>query len=82
MSKVTYTIDQLEQFTVAELKTLDLYGKVENAKGLNKSDLVQKMFDAQYVEESNEESDKEEVKEEKIVFHRNNGVRRNPMTFR
>ena len=46
MEKVTYTIAQLEAFSIAELKTLDLYTMVDS-KGLKKAELVKAMFDAQ-----------------------------------
>jgi hypothetical protein len=46
MANVTYTIKQLEAFTLAELKTLDLYSQI-NPKGLSKSEVVKAMFKAQ-----------------------------------
>lgn len=115
MENVTYTKNQLADFTVKELKTLPLFAKIDS-KGLDKAGIVNAMFKAQ--EEANEPQTKEvkEVKEakednveeakleateveatdkvntekeeiqseksEKVVFHRGNNVRRNPMTFR
>lgn len=86
MEKVTYTKNQLSEFTVKELKTLDLFKRI-NAKGLDKAGIVDAMFKAQSEEiiEAKEEKENEEVqsgKSEKIVFHRNNNKTRNPMTFR
>jgi len=71
MEKVTYTIAQLEAFSIAELKTLDLYTMVDS-KGLKKAELVKAMFDAQEnlnapKEEATDETSKESLKEEDEV---------------
>jgi len=123
MENVTYTKNQLADFSVKELKTLPLFAKID-PKGLDKAGIVNAMFKAQEeateIEEtngkaeiksedaeantdattnldneadseddSNSDEDKEEgnenvqsEKSEKVVFHRNNNKRRNPMTFR
>ena len=112
MENVTYTKNQLADFTVKELKTLPLFAKIDS-KGLDKAGIVNAMFKAQEeanepqtkeVEEAKEDNveeakleateveatdevntEKEEIqseKSEKVVFHRGNNVRRNPMTFR
>lgn len=56
MEKVTYTKNQLSEFTVKELKTLPLFEKI-NPKGLDKAGIVDAMFKAQSDEiaESKEE---------------------------
>ena len=112
MENVTYTKNQLADFSVKELKTLPLFAKID-PKGLDKAGIVNAMFKAQEeanipqveevvepkednVEEAKSEAteveatdevntEKEEIqseKSEKVVFHRGNNVRRNPMTFR
>jgi hypothetical protein len=104
MENVTYTKNQLADFTVKELKTLPLFAKID-PKGLDKAGIVNAIFKAQEeanepqtkeVEEAKSEAieveatdevntEKEEIqseKSEKVVFHRGNNIRRNPMTFR
>jgi len=97
MKKITYTKNQLMKFTVAELEQLPLYSLV-NPKGLNKKDLVSKMFDAQTIEETPDvdmpnttpttvvEKSKKVLDENKakksVVFHRGIPRKRNPMSFR
>lgn len=104
MENVTYTKNQLADFSVKELKTLPLFAKID-PKGLDKAGIVNAIFKAQEeanepqtkeVEEAKSEAteveatdevntEKEEIqseKSEKVVFHRGNNIRRNPMTFR
>ena len=50
MAKVTYTKGQLMAFTVKEMKTLDLYSKID-PKGLSKEGIVKAMISAQKAEQ-------------------------------
>jgi hypothetical protein len=65
MAKVTYTKGQLMAFTVKEMKTLDLYSKIE-PKGLNKEGIVKAMLSAQKAEQKalKEKEAKSEIKKE------------------
>ena len=49
MAKVTYTKGQLMAFTVKEMKTLDLFSKID-PKGLDKEGIVKAMISAQKAE--------------------------------
>jgi len=50
MAKVTYTKDQLLAFTVKEMKTLDLFSKID-PKGLDKAGIVKALMSAQKAEQ-------------------------------
>jgi len=50
MAKVTYTKDQLLAFTVKEMKTLDLFSKID-PKGLDKKGIVKALMSAQSAEQ-------------------------------
>ena len=50
MAKVTYTKDQLMAFTVKEMKTLDLFSKID-PKGLDKKGIVKALMSAQRAEQ-------------------------------
>ncbi len=47
MEKVTYTKKQLELFTIKELKTIDLFSKINYKKKMIKSDIVKEMLKVQ-----------------------------------
>lgn len=68
MEKVTYTKGQLEAFTLKELKTLELYSKID-PKITKKADVVKAMMKAQKeeVEAIKAASQKEEVKTESEI---------------
>ncbi len=50
MAKVTYTKEQLLAFTVKEMKTLDLFSKID-PKGLDKEGIVNALMSAQKAEQ-------------------------------
>jgi len=93
MSKVTYNKTKLRGFKLDELKSLELYSKVED-KEWTKTALIDALLEAQSksteektteesVEESTEEVSAEEVVEKKpVVFHRKKAHGFNPMNFR
>ena len=83
--KVTYTRDQLRAFTIAELKTLDLYKRAKISKDVTKkADIIREMLAKQKAEKKPKKVSKPEskasakpkvdiVKEnkvEEVVFHR------------
>ena len=97
MKKITYTKNQLMKFTIVELEQLPLYTLIDPV-GLNKKNIVDKMFDAQTIEETFDvdmsnttstpvvEKSKKVLDENKVkksvVFHRGIPKKRNPMSFR
>ncbi len=65
MAKVTYTKEQLEAFTVKEMKTLDLFSKID-PKGLDKKGIVKALISAQKAEQKalKKEAKESEIKKE------------------
>jgi hypothetical protein len=63
MAKVTYTKAQLMAFTVKEMKTLDLFSKI-NPKGLDKKGIVSAMIKAQKAEQKAIKKAESEIKKE------------------
>ena len=64
MAKVTYTKGQLLAFTVKEMKTLDLFSKID-PKGLDKKGIVNALMSAQQAEQKTSKKVKSEIKKKK-----------------
>jgi hypothetical protein len=52
MAKVTYTKRQLEDFTIKELKTIDLFNEIGFKKGMVKAEIIKNMLKVQKLHES------------------------------